>query len=82
MNDSPENNVVNFYWRPGCPFCAKLELSLRLKGVDFVKHNIWDDPEAAAIVRANANGNETVPTIVVGEHALVNPSAKEVIRLL
>ncbi len=38
------------------------------------KHNIWDDPEAAAIVRSIADGNETVPTLIIGPVALVNPT--------
>lgn len=42
------------------------------------KHNIWDDPADAATVRSYANGNETVPTLIIGPVALVNPSIKEV----
>jgi hypothetical protein len=34
---------------------------------------------AAARVRSVAGGNETVPTVLVGEQALVNPSAAEVL---
>ena len=47
--------------------------------------NIWDDPDAAAIVRSFARGNETVPTVVVGALdsdravGLVNPSGAEVL---
>lgn len=41
--------------------------------------NIWDDPEAAAFVRSVARGNETVPTVAVGEIAMVNPSVKDVL---
>jgi hypothetical protein len=44
--------------------------------------NIWEDPEAAARVRAVARGNETVPTVFVGEHALVNPSIRQVTALV
>jgi hypothetical protein len=40
--------------------------------------NIWEDPAAAARVRSVARGNETVPTVFVGEHALVNPSFRAV----
>ncbi len=82
MSDVSTDKTVNFYWRPGCPFCMKLEFSLRRNGIEFVKHNIWENPEAAAVVRAAADGNETVPTVVVGNTALVNPSVKQVKRLL
>lgn len=82
MNDVSNDKTVKFYWRPGCPFCAKLEFSLRRNKIDFVKYNIWDDPAAAATVRGIADGNETVPTIVVGDTGLVNPNAKQVKALL
>jgi len=40
--------------------------------------NIWEDPNDAAIVRSIADGNETVPTVVIGPVGLVNPSVKQV----
>jgi mycoredoxin len=40
--------------------------------------NIWDDEQAAARVRQATGGNETVPTVFVGEHALINPSFRQV----
>ena len=51
-------------------------------GVVRVEHNIWDDPGDAQVVRQHANGNETVPTVVIGEQAFVNPSAGELIAYL
>jgi mycoredoxin len=74
--------AIVFYWRPGCPFCVALRVRLRKRRIPFATANIWDDPEAAARVRAVANGNETVPTVFVGERALVNPSVDEVESLL
>src|SRR3546814_4621792 len=56
-----------------------LERRLEKLGVPFEKHNIWEDAEAAAVVRSIANGNETVPTVVIGEARLVNPSADAVL---
>ena len=73
---------VDFYWRPGCGFCMLLSRRLKNAGVPMAKHNIWDEPKAAAFVRSVADGNETVPTVVIGEQALVNPSAKQVINTL
>ncbi len=67
-----------FYWRPGCPFCTMLERRLDQRGIPLEKRNIWHDPDAAAAVRAVADGNETVPTVVVDEVAMINPSAAEV----
>ncbi|WP_406390960.1 mycoredoxin [Streptomyces sp. NBC_00887] len=68
------------YWRPGCPFCMNLRLRLRFSGLAYDEVNIWRDPEAAAFVRSVADGNETVPTVRVAGHAMVNPSRREVVR--
>ncbi len=70
------------YSRPGCPFCTMLRTGLRLRGVPFREVDIWQDPEAAAFVRSVARGNETVPTVSLGDVSLVNPSAKQVAALV
>lgn len=71
-------DAVHYYWRPGCPFCSMLRRGLDKAGIDTVDHNIWENPDDAATVRHYANGNETVPTVVIGDVGLVNPSAKQV----
>jgi glutaredoxin-like protein len=76
------SDAVELYWRPGCPFCIALRTRLRRSAVPVREVNIWEDPEAAARVRAVASGNETVPTVFIGEHALVNPSIKQVTNLV
>jgi glutaredoxin len=73
---------IDLYWRPGCGFCSMLQRKLDQLGIDRVEHNIWDDPNDAAIVRQHANGNETVPTIVIGDQGFVNPSAGELVAYL
>lgn len=73
-------DAITFYWRPGCGFCMGLERGLDRLGLPLDKHNIWEDPDAAATVRSIANGNETVPTVVVGGARMVNPSAEAVLR--
>lgn len=74
-------NVVIFYWRPGCGFCAALRRRLRRAGVAVEEVNIWKDRAAAAFVRSVARGNETVPTVVVGRRALVNPTVRDVVEI-
>jgi len=71
-------DAVHVYWRPGCPFCGILRRGLASRGIETVEHDIWSDPEAAAVVRQHAGGNETVPTVVIGDVGMVNPSAKAV----
>ncbi|WP_045692556.1 glutaredoxin domain-containing protein [Streptomyces rubellomurinus] len=70
---------IVLYWRPGCPYCTWLRRGLRAKHLTFTETDIWSSPEAAAFVRSVADGNETVPTVTVNRHAMVNPSATEVL---
>lgn len=70
---------VVVHWRPGCGFCSRLFRKLDSTGLRYDRADIWEDEDAAAFVRSVANGNETVPTVRIGEVALVNPSAREVL---
>ena len=76
----PEEGLqaIEYFWRPGCPFCARLGSGLEAAGIPVNARNIWENPEDAAVVRSIADGNETVPTVIVGPVGLVNPSVKQV----
>lgn len=84
--DAPGTRVT-VYARPGCPFCVALRAGLRRHDVTFTEVDIWQDPSAAATVRSLADGNETVPTVVIGDPtdgsglwSAVNPSAESVVE--
>ncbi len=81
VDAAPAVGEVTVYWRPGCPFCMSLRMGLKRSHTPFREVNIWDDREAAMFVRSVANGNETVPTVTVGDVALVNPSPGTVHKL-
>ncbi|WP_405134849.1 glutaredoxin family protein [Nocardia sp. NBC_01388] len=74
------------YRRPGCPFCARLRRALNSNGIVHREVDIWQDPEAAAFVRKVADGNETVPTVVLksgaSERTWVNPRPKWLISVV
>lgn len=70
---------IEVMWRPGCPFCTRLRGSLRRRGIDTKDIDIWSVPDAAARVRAATGGDETVPTVFIGERALVNPSVTQIV---
>ena len=74
-HDKPQ---VVLYWRPGCGFCGRLARALGAMDIDPELRNIWEEPDAAAFVRSVNRGNELVPTLVVGDHVLSNPSADQV----
>ncbi|MFD0970023.1 glutaredoxin domain-containing protein [Plantactinospora endophytica] len=76
---SESRNEVVLYWRPWCPYCMKLMFQLLFVRLPVRKVNIWRDPEAAAFVRSVADGNETVPTVDVAGHPLVNPSRRQLL---
>jgi len=73
---------ITVYWRPGCPFCSSLHRAMVQADLQFEMRNIWEDPDAAAFVRSVARGNETVPTVTVGDVAMVNPSVGELQRAI
>jgi len=77
MSESTPEVLV--YVRPGCPFCTTLRAGLLRSGLEFRELDIWQDPGAAAAVRAVADGNETVPTVNIGDRWMVNPSTKQVL---
>lgn len=82
MLESPTAVPITVYWRPGCPYCRRLRTDLHRIGLPAREINIWQDPAAAAVVRSIADGNETVPTVVIGRTGLVNPSATAVLDTL
>jgi mycoredoxin len=65
---------LTVYWRPGCPFCAKLRARLKVARVPYRGVDIWQDPEAAALVREHNGGDELVPTVCLdGDRWFSNP---------
>jgi mycoredoxin len=74
--------TVVVHWRPGCGFCSSLLRQLDRAGLTYGRVDIWQDEDGAAYVRSVAGGNETVPTVRVGDRGFVNPSASEVLRLV
>jgi len=81
-DSTASSDHVDLYWRPGCGFCSMLQRKLDKLGIERREHNIWESDDDAAVVRDHANGNETVPTVVVGGRGFVNPSAGELVGYL
>ena len=73
---------VVLLWRPGCVFCSALRRRLDGAGLDYEARDIWQDPEAAALVRTFAGGSETVPTVVVDGQGMVDPTARQVLEVV
>ena len=74
-----ERGEIVIYWRPDCVFCLDLLLRLKFTRLRYRKVDIRKDSGARAFVRSVADGNETVPTVVVAGRALVNPSQRQLL---
>jgi mycoredoxin len=74
--------AVTVYWRPGCYFCNRLMRVFTKAGVVFEMRNIWEDDEARALVRAHNGGDETVPTVALGDDVRTNPDPRSYVEHL
>lgn len=70
--------AVTVYYKPGCPFAAKLRLGLTMARIPYTAVRFRDDEAAAAGVRNAGDGNELSPTVRVGRRYLSNPSVRDV----
>lgn len=68
-------------WRPHCPFCRILFSGIENHGIDVETRNIWEDDDARALLNSRI-GSETVPTVMIGDRTLVNPSIVELIEAM
>jgi mycoredoxin len=68
-------------WRPHCPFCRILFSGIEKRGLVVETRNIWEDDEARALLNRRI-GSETVPSVLVGDEILVNPSIGELVGVL
>lgn len=82
MTERQGTTEIVLYTRPGCAFCTSLRRKLRRSGLPVHEIDIWQDGAAAEVVRAAAGGNETVPTVVVGDATLVNPSYRQALDVV
>lgn len=75
-------NAVMVLRRDGCGFCSRLQRALGRTDLPVRYVDVWaGTPEAdaaMAVVRAITGGSETVPTVVVGNVGLVNPSVDQI----
>jgi glutaredoxin len=76
------HRALEVYWRPGCPFCSRLLGALVDAKANIELRNIWEDDDARDFVRKHNGGNETVPTIAIGDLVLTNPAPREFVELL
>jgi glutaredoxin len=76
---TPASIVV--LWRPGCGFCRMLFSGLERHGIAYETRNIWEDAQARAMLNERI-GSETVPSVLLGEAIMVNPSITDLLERL
>ncbi|HEY0890213.1 MAG TPA: mycoredoxin [Nocardioides sp.] len=73
------NARLTMYTTPWCGYCQRLKGQLDREGIGYDIVDIEQVPEAARIVEAVNNGNQTVPTLVYADgSAHTNPSVLQV----
>jgi mycoredoxin len=75
-------NEVIVYYRPGCPFAAKVRTKLMLARIPYRAIRFGEDADADAAARSVSDGNQISPTVRVGGQYLVNPPVREIRKAL
>ena len=78
MNDSTPHSNLIIYYRPGCPFAAKLRAKLKLARMLYSAVTFGLDATADEAVRNINGGNEISPTVRIGDRYLTNPSVRQI----
>jgi mycoredoxin len=68
---------VTVYYKPGCPFAAKLRAKLVASRIPYNAVR-FHDAAAASEVHTMSDGNEISPTVRVGNRLLTNPSLRQI----
>jgi mycoredoxin len=68
-------------WRPGCGFCRILFAGLERHEIAHTRVNIWEDAAARRMLNDRI-GSETVPTVLLGDAVMVNPSVTDLLERL
>jgi mycoredoxin len=81
MADPTDATLPVVLWRPGCGFCRILFSGLERHGVEHTRVNIWEDAAARRMLNDRI-GSETVPSVLIGEAIVVNPSVTDLLERL
>jgi mycoredoxin len=76
----PDEVIV--YYRPGCPFAAKLRTKLKLARIPYRAIRFGEDAGADEAARSVSDGNQISPAVRVGGQYLVNPPVHEIRKAL
>jgi glutaredoxin len=61
------------YSAPWCAYCTQLKKWFASKNIDYVEKDV-DEPGVREEMNQRTDGNQTIPTMFVGDEFWVNPS--------
>ena len=70
-------NKIILFGHCACPSCVNIKSWLESKHIQFDYVNVWDNPD-----KANLYGVKSVPTIIIREQYLVNPTILQLKNIL
>lgn len=73
---------ITMYSTTWCGYCRTLKLFLDQNGIPFEEVDIEERPEFGPLLEKLTGGYRTVPTVKIGDDYHVNPSGREMRRLL
>jgi glutaredoxin len=74
MKMTPEpspSSPVEIFVKPGCPYCRALKRKLEHDQTPYVEHDVERDPRSLQRMLELNGGRRNVPTIIMGDEALV-----------
>lgn len=78
----PLRNKITYYGADWCPDCRRVKTILEKLSLDYTIRNPDDSKAIEAEMLALTDGRYEIPTLVIGENIVQNPSNQELMELL
>lgn len=73
---------ITVYSTTWCGYCRTLKMFLTQNAVPFDEVDIEEQPQYGPLIEQVTGGYRTVPTVKIGEEYYVNPSGRDLRRIL
>lgn len=73
------HTTPQIYSAPWCPSCVSLKKWLETQGIPYHEKNV-DEPGVREEMNSRTNGNQTIPTLFIGDEYWVNPSKEILVK--